>query len=78
MGFTCSDDGLEDLSTAQACIDAVTYARLFNANAYYVEDQSSSIRPKGCYIYDVGAIRFNSHPTGKKQFYLRSICLKCN
>ena len=77
-GLTCSDIGLHDLTTAQECSDAVTYATLFNENARYVEEGSWHYNPKGCSIYSDGLMYFNSHPTGRKKSTTISICWKGN
>ena len=77
-GTTCSDSGLQDLSTDQECSDAVNYAKSFNVNAEYKYSESSSSYPKGCYILSGGRMYFNRDSTGKNQAGIRSICHKGN
>ena len=77
-GFTCSDFDFQDLTTAQECSDAVTYATLFNENARYVAEGSWHFNPKGCSLYNSGEMYFNSHPTGRNNRETISICWKGN
>ena len=73
-GVTCSDSGFRDLSTAQECFGVVSYAKTFNSNARYVGKQSTTRRPKGCYIWGSGKVYFNTHPTGGSYSSVTSIC----
>ena len=77
-GFMCLDMGLIDLTSAQECSDAVTYATSLHINATYVYGGLWSGYPKGCIINDHGHMYFNSHPTGAKDSSLRIICWKGN
>ena len=77
-GVSCSDSGLRDLSTAEECSVAVSYAKSFNSEARYRNVYSSIKRPKGCYIWDTGAMYFNTHPTGGSSSSVASICRKGN
>ena len=77
-GFTCSDSGFRDLSTAQECYGIVSYAKTFNSKAYYAGKESSTTRPKGCYIHVFGDMYFNTHPAGGSSSYVTSICRKGN
>ena len=77
-GVTCSERGFKDLSTAQECSDAVSYAKTFNSNANYREKGSLSNYPKGCYIWTSGNMLFNTHSTGEKVSSAASICTKGN
>ena len=78
IGVTCSDSGFVDLSTAQECSGAVSYATSFNNNARYDGDVSEDYFPKGCYIWPLGDMFFNSHSTGGVSAgdTFRSICRK--
>ena len=73
-GVTCLDVGFNDLSTAQECSGAVSYAKNFNSEAHYVGEGSYSGIPKGCAMHDGGYIYFNIHPTGGRQSSYSSIC----
>ena len=73
-GVTCLDVGFNDLSTAQECSGAVSYAKSFNRGARYNYVYSSIERPKGCYIWGDGAMYFNAHPTGGRSSSVSSIC----
>ena len=79
-GVTCSDSGFIDMSTAQECSGAVSYARSFNSKARYQSEQSWSSEPKGCFILDDGSMYFNTHSTGSTTFHISrtSICFKGN
>ena len=77
-GTTCSDIGLQDLSTDQECSDAVNYAKYFNGNAKYVESGSWPGNHKGCSIYGDGEMIFNRHVSGQNNANTRSICKKGN
>ena len=74
-GVTCSESGLMDLSTAQECSSAVSYAKSFNSKAYYYSEVALRARPKGCYIRS-GAMYFNSYSTGEGSSSETSICWK--
>ena len=77
-GVTCHDSGFIDLSTAQECSGAVSYARTFNSKAIYKSETSSNILPKGCFINnDGGEMFFNTH-TGGSWPFSSSICRKGN
>ena len=82
-GATCSDSGFVDLSTAQECSDAVSYAKFFNSKANYRFEVEFDLNPKGCYIelskkYPrlEGFMYFNQHSTGSRCSSCISICLK--
>ena len=75
-GVTCSDRGFTDLSTAQECTDAVTYAKSFNSAARYQSAVSLSTSPTGCIINHSGSMYFNSYPTADRNNLYRSICRK--
>ena len=60
-GATCSDSRFIDLSTAEECSGAVSYAKSFNSKASFKEEGSWSYNPKGCYIYDSGNMYFNTN-----------------
>ena len=75
-GVTCSDRGFMDLSTAQECSSAVSYATSFNAKAKYVDLLTQPYYPKGCFILDMGNIYFNTHFAGQKESRSTSICKK--
>ena len=77
-GVTCSDSGFIDLSTAQECSVAVSYAKSFNRKANYLSTTNNSERHKGCFIFDSGAMWFNMHNTGSRSSYDTSICRKGN
>ena len=87
-GFTCSDRGFGDLSTAQECSDAVGYAKSFNRYARYQGSASWTDRPKGCYIRGMGFMHFNTPSTGEESVIVygarpsdsavNSICRKGN
>merc|ERR1711936_857281 len=73
-GVTCSDYGLMDLAHPQECSSAVSYAKSFNAKAIFMSRTDHEDRHKGCFIYDSGAIWFNTHDTGSRSSYVTSIC----
>ena len=73
-GVTCSERGFKDLSTAQECSDAVSYAKTFNSKALYRNEVSWNFYPKGCYIWPSGYIYFNTHSIGEKDSSAASIC----
>ena len=77
-GVTCSERGLKDLSTAQECSDAVSYAETFNRDANYRNVESLSYYPKGCHIWTWGDMYFNTHSIGGRNSYAASICTKGN
>ena len=77
-GFTCSDSGFRDLSTAQECSGAVSYAKSFNSDAQYLYDGSWESLSKGCYIWSNGGMYFNTHSTGERHSSTASICTKGN
>ena len=79
-GFTCSASGFVELSTAQECSGAVSYAKLFNSKARYQSEQGWSSEPKGCSILDEGSMYFNTHTTGGNNSHISrtSICKKGN
>ena len=82
-GFTCSDSGFLDLSTAQECSNAVNYATSFNKMANYDQEIFSRYMPKGCVIMDSGNMYFNLHfneelKYGSNDAVSRSICKKGN
>ena len=78
-GATCSDSGFMDLSTAQECSGAVTYAKSFNSKAYFDVDGSWSRYPKGCFISESsGYMYFNTHSTGRRKSTTISICRNGN
>ena len=78
-GFTCSDRGFRDISTAQQCSSAVSYAKSFNSKAYYADEVSVTNKPKGCYILrQYGDMYFNTDPTGERSTSISSICWKGN
>ena len=78
-GFTCSESGFGDLSTAQNCSDAVSYAKSFNSKAVLISiDKYYGDKPKGCYILGAGNMVFNTHSTGGRQPSATSICKKGN
>ena len=77
-GVTCSDRGFMDLSTAQECSVAVSYAKSFNSKANFMSTTNNSERHKGCFIFDSGAMWFNMHNTGSRSSYDTSICRKGN
>merc|ERR1711997_888812 len=73
-GVTCSDWGLKDVSHPQECSAAVSYAKSFNSKAIFMSRTDHSDRHKGCFIYDSGAVWFNTHDTGSRSSYVTSIC----
>ena len=73
-GVTCSDSGFIDLSTAQECSGAVSYAKNFNSEAHYQFEGSFSGIPKGCIMHESGQIFFNTHTTGGRKSSYSSIC----
>merc|ERR1711874_514796 len=75
-GVTCSDWGLKDVSHPQECSAAVSYAKSFNSKAIFMSRTDHSDRHKGCFIYDSGAVWFNTHDTGSRSSYVTSICKK--
>ena len=78
-GVTCSERGFKDLSTAQECSDAVSYAKTFNSKARYRDEGSWIIFPKGCHIWKIsGNMHFNAHFIGEKDSSAASICKKGN
>merc|ERR1711936_1483773 len=60
-GVTCSDYGLMDLAHPQECSSAVSYAKSFNAKAIFMSRTDHEDRHRGCFIYDSGAMWFNTH-----------------
>ena len=77
-GVTCSERGFMDLSTAQECSDAVSYAKTFNSKARYRNEGSYWDYPKGCHIWTWGNMHFNTHFIGAKDSSAASICRKGN
>ena len=77
-GVTCSDYGLMDLAHPQECSAAVNHAKSFNAKAIFMSRTDHEDRHKGCFIYDSGAMWFNTHDTGSRSSYVTSICKKGN
>ena len=77
-GVTCSDRGFTDLSTAQDCSGAVSYAKSFNSDARYQSEVYLSTSPKGCIIYHSGSMYFNTYATGDRNNSYSSICRKGN
>ena len=82
-GVTCSERGFKDLTTAQECSDAVSYAKSFNSKANYRFEVEFDLNPKGCYMelskkYPrlEGFMYFNQHSTGSRCSSCISICLK--
>merc|ERR1711874_150417 len=75
-GVTCSDWGLKDVSHPQECSAAVSYAKSFNSKAIFMSRTDHSDRHKGCFIYDSGAVWFNTHDTGSRSSYVTGICKK--
>merc|ERR1711936_1372845 len=75
-GVTCSDYGLMDLAHPQECSSAVSYAKSFNAKAIFMSRTDHEDRHRGCFIYDSGAMWFNTHDTGSRSSYVTSICKK--
>ena len=75
---TCSESGFMDLSTAQECSGAVSYAKSFNINAGWRFQGNWNGLPKGCIIADGGYVYFNTHSTGGRSNEYASICRKCN
>merc|ERR1711936_935593 len=73
-GVTCSDYGLMDLAHPQECSSAVDHAKSFNDKAIFMSRTDHEDRHKGCFIYDSGAIWFNTHDTGSRSSYVTSIC----
>ena len=73
-GVTCSDRGFIDLSHQQECAAAVSHAKSFNSKAIFMSQTDHSDRHKGCFIYDSGAVWFNTHDTGSRSSYVTSIC----
>ena len=73
-GVTCSDVGVSDLEDHTTCIEAIPYAKSLNPDAAYQGTFSSSMAPKGCYIFDAGTAWFNGHTTGSRRSDTRSIC----
>merc|ERR1711936_385695 len=73
-GVTCSDYGLMDLAHPQECSAAVNHAKSFNDKAIFMSRTDHEDRHKGCFIYDSGAIWFNTHDTGSRSSYVTSIC----
>ena len=76
-GVLCSDSGFMDLSTAQECSGAVSYAKSFNSGAWYNGEVDWASRPKGCFILAWGTMYFNKHSTGGRQGAI-PICRKGN
>ena len=73
-GITCSDVGLRDLADEKTCIEAMPYARSFNSDTVYQWVITTSMAPKGCYMFDTGMAWFNRHNTGISRSDTRSIC----
>lgn len=73
-GVACSERGLKDVSTAEECSDAVSYAKTFNSKALYRRSQPWRTQPKGCHIWTTGAMYFNAHSIGEKHSTALSIC----
>merc|ERR1711936_966444 len=73
-GVTCSDYGLMDLAHPQECSSAVDHAKSFNDKSIFMSRTDHEDRHKGCFIYDSGAIWFNTHDTGSRSSYVTSIC----
>jgi len=62
------------VSHPQECSAAVSYAKSFNSKAIFMSRTDHSDRHKGCFIYDSGAVWFNTHDTGSRSSYVTSIC----
>ena len=78
-GTTCSDSGIQDLSTDKECSDAVNYAKSINGDAKYRYSVSVPWQHKGCFIYDPsGNMYFNKHSSGNNNANVRSICHRGN
>merc|ERR1711936_1562479 len=75
-GVTCSDYGLMDVAHPQECSAAVDHAKSFNDKSIFMSRTDHADRHKGCFIYDSGAIWFNTHDTGSRSSYVTSICKK--
>ena len=77
-GLSCSDSGFRDLSTAQDCSRAVSYAKSFNSKATWLRTTDNPTNHKGCFIYDTkytGYMYFNTHSTGGRSHSIdTSIC----
>ena len=73
-GVTCSDYGLMDLAHPQECSAAVDHAKSFNDKSIFMSRTDHEDRHKGCFIYDSGAMWFNTHDTGSRSSYVTSIC----
>merc|ERR1711936_174788 len=73
-GVTCSDYGLMDVAHPQECSAAVDHAKSFNDKSIFMSRTDHADRHKGCFIYDSGAIWFNTHDTGSRSSYVTSIC----
>ena len=67
-----------DLSTSQECSDAVNYVMSFNNQASYRYSSSFDYNPKGCFMFDYGAMYFNWHANGVRRSDAASICKKGN
>ena len=78
-GFTCSGSGFRDLSNAQDCSSAASYAKSFNSMAHYYSKVFWGTKPRGCVIWNYnGEMYFNTHPTGGSSNKVTSICWKGN
>ena len=77
-GTICAYQGLEDLSNAQECSEAVKYATSLNQNASLFQVGNWETYPTGCIIHDDGRMYFNQHPSGMNEGITRSICKKSN
>ena len=77
-GATCSDAGFMDLSTEEECSgsDAVNYAKSFDGNAHFQGVLWNDYNHKGCFMYDNGVMRFNTHNTGGREPDNFNICRK--
>merc|ERR1711936_544952 len=73
-GVTCSDYGLMDLAHPQECSAAVNHAKSFNDKSIFMSRTNHTDRHKGCFIYDSGAMWYNTHDTGSRSSYVTSIC----
>ena len=76
-GVTCSDVGLDDLSTAQECSAAISYAKTFNSKARSYLHSYYRGMPTGCAMHESGDISFHTFPGNRESSYT-SICKKGN
>ena len=69
----CEKDAV--INDVETCRDAVSHIKKLIPNARFAGIASSSNRPKGCYLHQLGGtISFNEHHAGNNNPNARPIC----